>query len=108
MESEVIRAACQEQEIRRAVGVPGEGDLILEGVAALEEQQDRVLYFVNREISDDAWRSLASREGCLVIVPVGALPAELRGRCRVIESDDPREAMARVLAFIRAERRQQP
>ena len=108
MESELIRAACQEQEIRRAVGVPGDGELMLEGVGALEEQLDRFLYFVTKEISDDTRRSLASREGSLVIVPAGMLPAEPIGGCRVIESDDPRAAIARVLAFIRAERRQQP
>ena len=104
----MIRAACQEQEIRRAVGVPGNGDLMLQGVAALEEQLDRFLYFVTKELSDDTWRSLASREGSLVIVPAGMLPAEPIGRCRVIESDDPRAAIARVLEFIRAERRQRP
>ena len=108
MECELILAACQEQEIRRAIGVPGNGDLTLEGVAALEEEQDRFLYFVTREMSADTRRSLASRHGCLVIVPAGSAPAEGLGGCRFIESDDPRAAIARVLAFIRSEHRQRP
>jgi len=103
----VISAACHEQEIREAIGVPGNGDLRLDGVASLDEQQDRCLYFITRD-SAAAQRSLASRQGCLVIVPAGWSPVESPGTCRVIESDDPRAAVARVLAFIRDERRQRP
>jgi UDP-3-O-[3-hydroxymyristoyl] glucosamine N-acyltransferase len=104
----LIRAACQEQEIRRAIGVPGGGELTLEGVAALDERQDRFLYFVTSELGADTRHALASLQGCLAIVPSGSVPAEGLGGCRFIESDDPRAAIAKVLTFIRSEHRQQP
>ena len=105
----MIRAACQEQEIRRAVGVPGNGDLMLEGVAALEEQEDRFLYFVTREMSrrhptvtriprrlprDRTCRFAAGRT-------VWRLPCSSN---RTI----PARRLHDVLAFITAERRQRP
>ena len=104
----MILAPCQEQEIRRVLGVPGDGELMLDGVAALHEQQDRSLYFVTGEIPADTERSLASRHGCVVIGPAGSALAGRLGGCRVIESEDPRAAIARVLSFIRAEGRQRP
>jgi UDP-3-O-[3-hydroxymyristoyl] glucosamine N-acyltransferase len=102
----VIQATLHEQEIRRAIGVPGEGDRVVDGVATLDTVEDRCLFFVNSKVVPDAVRdSLASRRGCIAIARKGFT---LEGDCVVIESSDPRAAISRVLGFIRAEGRQLP
>ncbi len=103
---DVIQATLHEQEIRRAIGAPGDGDRDVEGVATLDMIEDRSLFFVNaREIPDALRESLAARRGCIAIVRKGFT---LDSDCVVIESSDPRAAISRVMEFIRAERRQPP
>jgi UDP-3-O-[3-hydroxymyristoyl] glucosamine N-acyltransferase LpxD len=104
----LLRATLHEQEIRRAIGVPGTGDLVVDGLAALDAVADRCLYFIDREVAIAIRDSLAARKGCIAIVRHGsALVGEL-GACRVLETAQPRAAIARVLDFIRAVRRQPP
>src|SRR3954454_3257170 len=106
-ESDMLRATLAESEIRAAIGVPGHGDLVVNGVAALDAGDDHCLYFINHDSPDTVRESLAGRTGCLVIAPPGLFSAEPSG-CRVLEVAHPRTAIARVLEFIRAERRQAP
>lgn len=102
----MIRATLQEQEIRRAIGAPGGGDRVVDGVATLDTVEDRCLFFVNYKVVPDAVRdSLAARRGCIAIARTGFT---LDSDCVVIESSDPRAAISSVLEFIRAERRQPP
>jgi UDP-3-O-[3-hydroxymyristoyl] glucosamine N-acyltransferase len=104
----VLNATLQEQEIRRVIGVPGDGDWVVEGVGVLQTIEDRRLYFINHNVAAGVYDSLASREGCIVIVQQGSeLTAQLGG-CRVLEVAEPRAAIAKVLKFIQAERRQTP
>lgn len=102
----MIRATLHEQDIRRAIGAPGDGDRVVDGVATLDTVEDRCLFFVNDKVVPDAVRdSLATRRGCIAIARKGFT---LGSDCVVIESSDPRAAISRVLGFIRAERRQLP
>ena len=102
----MLRATLHEQEIRRAIGAPGDGDRVVDGVATLDTVEDRCLVFVSKRVVPDAIRSsLAARRGCIVIAREGV---SLDGDCLVIESRDPRAAFGRVLEFIHAERRQAP
>jgi UDP-3-O-[3-hydroxymyristoyl] glucosamine N-acyltransferase len=102
----VIRATLHEQEIRRAIGAPGDGDRVVDGVATLDTVEDRCLLFVSSKVVSDAVRrSLAARRGCIVIARTGIT---LDNDCVVIESSDPRAAIGRVLEFIRSEHRQAP
>lgn len=104
----MLRATLHEREIRRAAGLPAGGDRVVDGVATLDAVEDRSLYFVNRKLSDAARESLAARRGCIAIVPAGSALAGRLGDCTVLEADRPRAAIAKVLGFIRAERRQPP
>ncbi len=107
-EFEMLRATLHEHEIRRTIGLAEEGDRVVDGVAPLGAAEDRCLYFINKSVTADIRESLAVIHGCIVIVPSGsALSGEL-GDCLVLEVADPRAAIARVLGFIQAERRQQP
>jgi UDP-3-O-[3-hydroxymyristoyl] glucosamine N-acyltransferase len=104
----MVRATLHEQEIRQAIGAPGEGDLVVDGVAPVDAPEDRCLCFVNREVPPAARESLARRSGCIVIVPTGSgLTGEL-GSCLVLEAADPRAAIAKVLGLIRTLDRQAP
>lgn len=104
----MLRATLHEQEIRRAIGVPGEGDLIVNGVAPLDATEDRCLYFIHHDITIAVRESLAARSGCIVIVRRGLALASELGACRVLEAAQPRASIAKVLGFIRTERRQPP
>ena len=104
----MLRATLHEQEIRRAIGVPGEGDLVVDGLAPLNAGEHRCLYFVNHEVTTSIREALAPLHGCIVIVPRGSAVAEGLGSCRVLEAARPRAAIASVLAFIRDEHRQPP
>ena len=101
----MLRATLPEQDIRRAIGVPGDGDRVVNGVATLDTVEDGCLFFVNVNVSDAVCASLAARRGCIAIARKGF---RLDGDCVVIESSDPRAAISSVLGLIRAERRQQP
>lgn len=102
----MLRARLEEQEIRRLVGVSGEGDLVVDGVAPLTERTDRCLYFANRKLSTEGRAALAALKDCIVIGPVASRLAGTLDRCRVIEVADPRAAVANVLGFIEAHQRQ--
>jgi UDP-3-O-[3-hydroxymyristoyl] glucosamine N-acyltransferase len=104
----VLRATLNEREIRRVIGLPAEGDRVVEGVAPLDAGEDRCLYFSNKELAGAVRESLTERRGCIVIVPSGSGLAGELGECLVLETADPRAAIARVLGFIRAEGRQSP
>jgi UDP-3-O-[3-hydroxymyristoyl] glucosamine N-acyltransferase len=104
----MLRAPLHEQEIRRAIGAPGEGDFVVEGVAPLDANEDRCLYFIKGEVSAAVRESLTARNGCIVIVRRGSALTGGLGACQVLEVDQPRAAIAKVLAFINAESRQPP
>src|SRR5439155_1446595 len=76
---DVLRATLHEQEIRRIIGVPGEGDRVVEGVAPLEAAEDRCLYFINKSVTRATRESLALRHGCIVIAPNGSEMADDSG-----------------------------
>jgi hypothetical protein len=92
----MIRARLLEQEIREAIGVPGEGELVVDGVAALDEEEDRSLYWFAAELRAGAREALARRSECIVIAPAGSSAGGLGG-CRMLQVPDPRAALAKVL-----------
>jgi UDP-3-O-[3-hydroxymyristoyl] glucosamine N-acyltransferase LpxD len=104
----MLRATLHEREIRRAIVAPGPDDFVVDGVAPLDENNDRCLYFVNHEITAAVRESLSVRSGCVVIARRGSALAGELGACRVLEVSRPRAAIARILAFIKAEGRQPP
>jgi UDP-3-O-[3-hydroxymyristoyl] glucosamine N-acyltransferase len=106
-EYNVLRATLHEAEIRRAIGLPEEGSRVVDGLAPLDKEEDRCLYFVNSPITPAIRDLLAVRRDCIVIGPKGSGAPEL-GNCLVLETDNPRFAIARVLKFIAAEQRQLP
>lgn len=103
----MLRARLDEREIRRTIGLPGDGERMVDGVAPLSTVADRCLYFINKTVTAATRESLAARHGCIVIAPPGASVGEW-GDCLVLEVADPRAAIAKVLGFIRSEGRQQP
>jgi UDP-3-O-[3-hydroxymyristoyl] glucosamine N-acyltransferase len=104
----VLFAALHEHEIRRVIGLPGRGDRVVDGVAPLGADEDRCLYFVNQTVTDAVRGSFAARQGCIVIAREGSAAMGEWGDCLVLETADPRAAIAKVLGFIRAEARQPP
>jgi UDP-3-O-[3-hydroxymyristoyl] glucosamine N-acyltransferase len=104
----MVRATLHEQEIRQAIGVPGDGELVVAGLAPLGVREDRCLYFVNRELHAAERDALAGSDGSVVIARRGSsLDGEL-GSCRVLETRDPRAAIAAVLELVVSLGRQQP
>lgn len=104
----MLRASLNEREIRRVIGLPEEGDRVVDGVAPLSAGEDRCLYFINKKVDGPVLESLAERRGSIVITPNGSGLAGELGDCLVLEAADPRAAIARVLGFIRDEGRQPP
>jgi len=104
----VLRATLDESEIRRAIGLREEGDRVVDGIAPLGFAAERCLYFVNKRVTAEVRESLAALGGCIVIAPSGSANEGEWGDCLVIEAPDPRAAIARVLGFIRNEKRQPP
>lgn len=104
----MLRARLHEHEIRRVIGLPGEGDHVVDGVAPLGAAEDRCLYFINKSVTTAIREALALTHGCIIIAPSGSALAGELGDCLVLEVADPRAAIAKVLEFIRAERRQRP
>jgi UDP-3-O-[3-hydroxymyristoyl] glucosamine N-acyltransferase LpxD len=105
----MIRARLHEQEVRQAIGVPGAGELAADGVAPLDAAEDRCVYFANGDAAvATARESLAGRRECIVIAPTGSGLAGELDSCRVLEVDDPRGAITRVLAFVEDHGRQAP
>jgi UDP-3-O-[3-hydroxymyristoyl] glucosamine N-acyltransferase LpxD len=104
----MLRAILHEQEIRRIVGVPGNGERVVDGISTPGAGEDRSLYFVNKKLTADIRDSFKAREGCIVIVPAGSSVKDSLGSCLVFEADDPRAELAKVLRFIRDEQRVSP
>jgi UDP-3-O-[3-hydroxymyristoyl] glucosamine N-acyltransferase LpxD len=104
----MLRATLHEQEIRRIVGVPGKGERVVEGVSPVGGVENRSLYFINKKLSSEVSESLAARDGCIVIVCTGSFLFDALGDCVVLEVEDPRAALAKVLGFIRDEQRALP
>ncbi len=102
----MLRARLHESEIRQVIGIDGEGSRMIDGLAPLDAGEDRCLYFINKKINESIRNSLSLCHGCIVIAPTGFVD-EL-GDCVVLESPEPRAAIAKVLGFIRHEQRQQP
>ena len=101
----MLRATLHEQEIRRVIGVPGDGDRVVDGVATLDTAEDRSLLFVNMQLSEELRASLAARHSCIIIARKGFT---LDGDCVILEAPDPRAAISMVLGLIRSEGRQAP
>lgn len=104
----MLRATLYEHEIRRVIGLPEKGDRVVDGLAPLGAVEDRCLYFINKKVPSAIRESLAIRRDCIVIVPSGSALASEWGDCLVLEAANPRAAIAKILGFIRAERRQRP
>ncbi len=105
---DLLRATLHEQEVRRVIGLPGEGDRVVDGLAPIGATEDRCLYFINTKITDSVRESLAACHSCIVITRDGSSLSDVLGDSLVLESADPRQAVARILQFIRAEARQPP
>jgi UDP-3-O-[3-hydroxymyristoyl] glucosamine N-acyltransferase LpxD len=103
----MLRATLHETEIRRALGLAEEGHRVVDGLAPLPAEEDRCLYFVNKQLTDSVREALAKRRDCIVIVPKGSGAFE-SGDSVVLETENPRLAIAKVLRFIATERRQPP
>lgn len=107
-ESNVLRATLSEAEIRRVIGLPAEGTLVVDGLAPLTAAADRCLYFVNKPITESVRESFATLRDCVVIVRTGCAESGDLGKCLVLEVTNPRLAIANVLQFIMDHGRHQP
>jgi len=104
----MLRATLYEHEIRRAIGLAGEGSRVVDGIAPLGFAADCCLYFIRKSVPDAVRESIAARAGCIVITRSGSSLTDQLGDCLVLEVADPRLAIARVLQFVKNEKRQQP
>jgi UDP-3-O-[3-hydroxymyristoyl] glucosamine N-acyltransferase len=104
----MLRAKLHEQEIRRVIGAPGAGDRSVDGVAPIDSNENRCLYFLNHNPTPETRQSLARRDDCIIIVPAGSDLEKELGNSLVLETRDPRSAIAQVLGFIRDEARDSP
>jgi len=104
----VLLATLHENEIRQAIGLAGQGDRVVDGLAPLSAIEDRCLYFINKKLADPIRESLAQRQACIVIAARDSGLSGALGDCLVLETADPRAAIARILGFIRSEGRQRP
>lgn len=104
----MLCAPLTENEIRRVIGVPGEGNRAVEGIASLEANEDRCLYFVNKDLAGPRLDELAALNGCIVIARLNSGLVRELGDCVVLETADPRASIAKVLGFVRDENRHVP
>jgi UDP-3-O-[3-hydroxymyristoyl] glucosamine N-acyltransferase LpxD len=104
----MLRATLHEQEIRRLINVPGKGERTVEGISPPGACDDRSLYFIYKQVTTEIHDSFSAREGCIVVVSSGSPIKDSLGSCVVLEADDPRAELARVLRFIRDEGRLSP
>jgi UDP-3-O-[3-hydroxymyristoyl] glucosamine N-acyltransferase LpxD len=107
-EFSVLRITLHETEIRRAIGLPEGGTRVVDGLASLGAMEERCLYFINRTVTDAIRESLATRRDCIVITQTGMKGHEQFGDCVVLETADPRYAIAKVLQFIVDQQRLPP
>jgi len=104
----MLRAVLHEYEIRRVIGAPEGGCLVVDGIAKLDAGEDRCLYFIEGNIGETMLESFAACEGCIIIARHGlSLPPALE-KCLVLRVTEPRAAIAKVLGFIRNQHRQIP
>ena len=101
----MLRATLHEQEIRRIVGAPGEGERVVDGISPIGATEDRALYFINKEVTAELCDTFAAREGCIVVVLTGSSLSGTLNNCVVLEAEDPRLELAKVLKFILEEQR---
>jgi UDP-3-O-[3-hydroxymyristoyl] glucosamine N-acyltransferase LpxD len=99
-ESKVLCVTLSENEIRKAIGLAEEGDRIINAVAPLGATADRCLYFVNKVLSASIHESLSGLQNCIVIAPIGSGLKDNLGKCVVLEVENPRLAIAKVLSLI--------
>lgn len=104
----MLRATLNEQEIRRIVNVPGNGERVVDGISPLAAYEDRSLYFINQPVTSEIRDALITREGCIVVALTGSLAKDSWESCVVLEADDPRAELAKVLRFVRDEQRVSP
>lgn len=104
----MLHAKLYEGEIRKVIGAPGSGNRVVDGLAPLNAGEDRCLYFIDKRATDQVCESLAARDGCIVIAPSDSGFVGKLGDCVVLETGDPRAAIALVLGFIRDENRYDP
>lgn len=104
----MLRVTLNEQEIRRIINVPGEGGRVVNGIAPPDAHEDRSLYFINKQVTAEIRHAFRAREGCIVVVLTGSSMKDSLGSCIVLEADDPRTELARVLRFVRDEHRVSP
>lgn len=104
----MVCARLHEQEIRAAIGVPGTGERVIEGVVPLRAEEDHCLYWSGGALPEAQRAALARRRGCLLIARHGSGLGGTLGDCRVLEVDEPRAAIAAVLALVRELGRQPP
>jgi UDP-3-O-[3-hydroxymyristoyl] glucosamine N-acyltransferase LpxD len=97
----VLRARLVEQDIRAAIGLPGDGDRTVDGVAERGSNLDRCLYWVDQRSSADAHEWLAPVRGAIVIAPTGSGLSDRVPNALVLEVGFPRQAIAAVLSMIR-------
>lgn len=102
----MLRATLSESEIRKAIGLPEQGDRTVTRVAQLGASEDDCLYFVNKRLTTSDRQTLSLRQGCIVIVKTGSELMANLGDCVVLEAKDPRAAIAKVLALIVEEKKQ--
>ena len=103
-----LRATLHEAEIRKAIGLPEGGTRVVHGLAPLDVVEDGCLYFINKAITDATRESLARLHNCIVIVKTGAGLGEGLGNCVVLETENARFAISRILKFVKDEQRTQP
>ena len=104
----MLHAHLHEREIRRLLGQPEAGQRVLEAIAPLHEPADHCLYFVNRDVDEPLREELRSRRGCVVIAKHGEAARDDWGEAVVIETRDPRAAIAAILVFLESEGRLVP
>ena len=104
----MLRVTLHEAEIRRVIGLPEGGTRIVDGLAPWGAMKDRCLYFINRALTESMRESLALLNDCIIIVPQGTAANEDLGDSVVLETPNPRLAIAKVLKLIVDLQRHQP
>lgn len=104
----MLRATLAEQEIRRIIRAPGAGDLVVDGISPPDDVANRSLCFINKTLTPEICEPFNLSGGCIVVVLTGSSAKNALGNNVVLEIDDPRAGLARVLQYIRDEDRVAP
>lgn len=102
----MLRATLSENEIRKAIGLAEQGDRIVNRIAPLGVSEDQCLYFAKKNLPASIHETLSRRQGCIVIVATDSGLVGNLGDCVVLEVENPRRAIAQVLALIVDQRKQ--